>query len=288
MFTVAASPFARCDLSRHTTEWGIIRSTLCYRARPIGRRAVASGAMWKGPFMYRYGRPTMPGVRATGFALGLAALWSDGCMFDVKPRSFEMPSRVREVWSPDLPVQPDATEMAAAVSDGGTGTVTSAPAESTPRDEDAGPIVDAAPSDTSSSMDAATAADTSTELPDSSRVLCPRAELQARAESYFLAMSTGDATGLALHPSVRYTENGSEVRLGTGLWLSRPKPAFTRHVLDEQRCASLSEAVLTTVLGRIIFGVRLRYLDSSLLDIEAHVVPQNLAYYDPCPSGKRA
>ena len=117
---------------------------------------------------------------------------------------------------------------------------------------------------------------------------CSRDELRQRADAYLLALSTGDTQSLRLHPEARYTENGQTQMLGLGLWLRRPTSEFARHVLDEVRCSSVTVSVVGDVLGRTILGLRLRYLDDQLLEIEAQVVVRNTAYYDPdgvIPSG---
>jgi len=94
-------------------------------------------------------------------------------------------------------------------------------------------------------------------------------------------MASGDLASLPKHSSLRYTENGQMQQLGLGLWINRPKAQFVRHVLDEGRCAAAILAVLRGNTGRIIFGVRLRYVDDQLLEVEAHVVPQNFQFFNP-------
>jgi hypothetical protein len=110
---------------------------------------------------------------------------------------------------------------------------------------------------------------------------CTRDALRERADAYLQAMATGKTESLSLHPAVRYTENGQEQLLGAGLWLTRPLTDFARHMLDEARCSSVSEAVLTDIQGRIVFGMRLLYVDDQLREVETHVVRSNLEYYDP-------
>ena len=110
---------------------------------------------------------------------------------------------------------------------------------------------------------------------------CARDVLRERADHYLKAMNTGDTESLNLHSSARYTENGQTQTLGLGIWLSRPQPEFARHVLDEANCASVTEAVVNDLVRRIVFGVRLRYADQQLLEIEAQIVPRNYAYYEP-------
>jgi hypothetical protein len=117
---------------------------------------------------------------------------------------------------------------------------------------------------------------------------CTRDLLRQHADAYLQAMAQGDVKALNAHPEVRYTENGQTQTLGLGLWLSRPQPQFARHVLDESRCSSVTEAVLSDLRGRTVFGVRLRYVAEQLIDVEAQVVPKNSSYYDPdalIPSG---
>jgi hypothetical protein len=105
--------------------------------------------------------------------------------------------------------------------------------------------------------------------------------LRQRADAYLTAMAEGDVASLNKHPSLRYTENGQAQQLGLGVWLGRPKAQFARHVLDEERCGVATLAVLRGNSGRVILGVRLRYLDSQLLEVEAQVVVQNFQFFNP-------
>jgi hypothetical protein len=110
---------------------------------------------------------------------------------------------------------------------------------------------------------------------------CSREVLRQRADRYLAALSAGDSSMLATHAAVRYTENGQMQTLGRGLWSSRPELQFSRTFVDEARCSTITEAVLSELTRRIVLGVRLRYVDELLLEVEAHVVPPNTAYYDP-------
>lgn len=120
----------------------------------------------------------------------------------------------------------------------------------------------------------------STQAPSTSE-RCSREQLTERAQSYLTALASGDPSMLSLHERVRYTENGAEQVLGFGLWLSRPRSEFARHVLDVNACSTATEAVLRDVTGRIVLGLRLQYLDDQLLEVEAQVVPRNDQYYAP-------
>jgi hypothetical protein len=109
---------------------------------------------------------------------------------------------------------------------------------------------------------------------------CGRDALRRKADAYFLAMASGATTSLRPHPSLRYTENGRDTALGAGVWQRRPKTDFVRHVLDEARCSTLSHGVLSALTARIVFGVRLRYQDGQLLEVEAQSVPDDATLTD--------
>lgn len=117
--------------------------------------------------------------------------------------------------------------------------------------------------------------------PATTNQACSRDALRDRAETYLRAMATGNTDSLKLHPSFRYTENGQVQTLGLGAWLTRPRSDFSRHALDETHCSTATEAVLEDVKGKIVLGVRLKYVDDQLLEAEAQVVVPNVAYYEP-------
>ena len=175
--------------------------------------------------------------------------------------------QARDAASPDRATEPMT----------GTPTLPSAPASqprmSTP--------VDAGTPDAAPRVEPDASTSRPTDPPATPAPGCSRDTLRTRAEAYLQAMATGDRELLNLHPSARYTENGNTQVLGGGLWLSRPTTEFSRHVLDESRCSSVTEAVLNSLQGRIVFGVRLRYAQNQLLEIESQVVVRNLSYYDP-------
>lgn len=106
---------------------------------------------------------------------------------------------------------------------------------------------------------------------------CTRARLREKAEAYLQSLSTGDTMPLRVHDSFRYTENGRDEPLGGAVWLRRAETQFSRHVLDETRCSTVTQAVMNGITGRFSFGVRLRYSDGLLLEAEAQVVPEVLA-----------
>ena len=109
---------------------------------------------------------------------------------------------------------------------------------------------------------------------------CSRPWLRDRADAYVKSLASGDTMALRLHPSFRYTENGRDEQLGAGAWLRRGESQFTRHVLDETSCSTLTQAVMSGLTGRFSFAVRLRYTEGQLLEAESQVVPELLASTD--------
>jgi hypothetical protein len=90
------------------------------------------------------------------------------------------------------------------------------------------------------------------------------------------ALTMGNAQSLNLHPRARYTENGRDSMFGSGIWTRHATVDFARHVVDEFRCTTVSQAVLSVRTVRSVFGVRLTYQDGQLHEAEAQVVPDNL------------
>jgi hypothetical protein len=111
---------------------------------------------------------------------------------------------------------------------------------------------------------------------------CSRDVLEQRLNAYLDAMAHGTPEALPVHSNLYYTENGESLRLGRGLWLSQPKARFTRSALDPQSCGSVTHAVLEENLGStVIVGLRLRYLEDQLIDVEAIVARRDPQLFDP-------
>lgn len=109
---------------------------------------------------------------------------------------------------------------------------------------------------------------------------CTRVRLREKADAYLQSLRTADTSQVRIHPAFRYTENARDEALGAGAWLRRAESLYSRHVVDESRCSSFTQAVMSGVTGRFSFGVRLRYSDGLLLEAEAQVVPEALAATD--------
>jgi hypothetical protein len=159
-----------------------------------------------------------------------------------------------------------------------------------PSDEAVTVVADAGSAPTPTADDDAGVAESDPTAPEMPTAAdgCSRERLIARADAYLDALARGDVPALNAHANVRYTENGQTQLLGLGLWLEQPRSEFARHAADEAQCSSVTEAVLSTLTGRVVFAVRLRYIDDRLLEVEAHIARSGAPYFEPdaiIPSG---
>lgn len=168
----------------------------------------------------------------------------------------------------------DAAAVTADDDAGTTGTSSMPDASTTTATADAGTPKDAG---RGQDMPDAGATATTTQSVDPE---CTRSRLREKVDAFLQAMANGDASTLRLHPSLRVTENGQVEQLSAGVWQRRGKATFARHVLDERSCSTLTQAVLSTLTGRITYGVRLRYVAGQLLEVESHTVNEGAAGYE--------
>jgi hypothetical protein len=84
---------------------------------------------------------------------------------------------------------------------------------------------------------------------------CSRADLQAAADSYIAAQTTGDWTKMHMSLWVDYSEQLQDAAMSTGL-ISKPlKIDFHRSYLDGVSCSSFTEAVVTDPAHPYVLGV---------------------------------
>jgi hypothetical protein len=86
---------------------------------------------------------------------------------------------------------------------------------------------------------------------------CTRQSLQSAVDSYLAAQKAGDRTKMALADKVTYLENMSEVAADKGLWNTALPITFSRSFLDEVRCRTFSEVILTQAHPQYVLGTRL-------------------------------
>ncbi len=100
---------------------------------------------------------------------------------------------------------------------------------------------------------------------------CTRASLQAAVDSYIQAQKSGDAGKMAFADKARYLQDMSEVEPARGLWNTALPIAFTRSFLDDKRCRTFSEVIVTAGAHPYVIGTRLYVDDGKITRIDSLV-----------------
>jgi hypothetical protein len=90
-----------------------------------------------------------------------------------------------------------------------------------------------------------------------SRPSCTRESLQTAVDSYLAAQKAGDRTKMALADKVKYLENMNGVAADKGMWNTALPIAFSRSFLDQDRCRTFSEVIVTEGGHPYVIGTRL-------------------------------
>jgi len=96
--------------------------------------------------------------------------------------------------------------------------------------------------------------------PDQVDATCSRADLQAAAESYVEAQKSGDVSKMKLASNAVLLENMSSVDRDAGLWNTALPIALSRSFVDETRCKTFTEIIVTEGGHPYVIGTRL-YVD---------------------------
>jgi hypothetical protein len=105
----------------------------------------------------------------------------------------------------------------------------------------------------------------------SPRLTCTRQSLQAAVDSYLAAQSAGDRRMMRLADKVTYLENMSAVAADKGLWNTALPIAFSRSFLDEVRCRTFSEVIVTQARPQYVIGTRLTVDNGKITRIDSLV-----------------
>ena len=103
------------------------------------------------------------------------------------------------------------------------------------------------------------------------RVSCTRPSLQAAVDSYLAAQKSGDRTRMAFADKVKYLENMSEVTADNGKWNTALPIAFSRSILDADRCRTFSELIVTEGAEQYVIGTRLSVDNGKITAIDSLV-----------------
>jgi len=131
---------------------------------------------------------------------------------------------------------------------------------------------------------------------------CSRQALKSVIDKYFAALQAHDPGMLPLAPTAKFTENGVEMPIGKGFWQTAGKTLLRRDVIDTQKCATHTMAVIEEkfdpgtvgkpmtpalpgvkpkplpapgTLRPILFGARLKVQNDKVSEIETIIAREN-------------
>jgi hypothetical protein len=81
-------------------------------------------------------------------------------------------------------------------------------------------------------------------MAQSSGAACARDALKSVTDQYFSALEAHNPSLLPLASSVKYTENGQEVKVGEGFWKTAGKTVLKRTAIDTKKCGTHSNVVI--------------------------------------------
>ncbi|HTT00716.1 MAG TPA: hypothetical protein VMG11_01400 [Steroidobacteraceae bacterium] len=100
---------------------------------------------------------------------------------------------------------------------------------------------------------------------------CTRQALQAAVDSYLAAQKSGDRSKMTFTEKPKLLENMRDVAPDRGLWNTALPIAFSRSFLDEDRCKSFSEVIVTEGSRQYVIGTRLTLEDGKVAAIDSLV-----------------
>jgi len=104
---------------------------------------------------------------------------------------------------------------------------------------------------------------------------CTRELLQTTLDAYFTALAAHDKSPLPLADTVKFTENGATMELGSaGLWKTAGAVKYEQTALDTEKCMTASHAVVPDGTMDIPLALRLRLVNGKLTEIEHIAIHQ--------------
>jgi hypothetical protein len=100
---------------------------------------------------------------------------------------------------------------------------------------------------------------------------CGRDCLQGFVDSYLDAMAKHDPSQLPVAPTVRFTENGTEMKLGEGFWKTAGKSSYRLYALDPAAGDAGAQAVVAENGDLDTFFVRLKIKNKRITEVETLV-----------------
>jgi hypothetical protein len=114
---------------------------------------------------------------------------------------------------------------------------------------------------------------------DKSASGCDRACLQGFIDSYLDAMAKHDPSKLPVAASVKFTENGKEMKLGDGFWKTAGPATYRLYALDPAASDAAAQAVVAENGALDTFFVRLKLKDKKIAEAETLVCRKGQATF---------
>jgi hypothetical protein len=114
---------------------------------------------------------------------------------------------------------------------------------------------------------------------DKSSTKCDRACLQGFVDSYLDALSRHDPSGLPVDTSVKFTENGTELKLGEGFWKTAGASSYRLYALDPAASDAAVQAVVAENGKLDTFFVRLKLKNKKITEVETLVCRKSQAIF---------
>ena len=114
---------------------------------------------------------------------------------------------------------------------------------------------------------------------EKSAASCDRACLQGSVDSYFDALARHDPSMLPAAASVRFTENGKELKLGEGFWKTAGASSYRLYVLDPNSGDAAAQAVVAENGALDTFFVRLKLKNKKITEAETLVCRKGQAVF---------
>ena len=121
---------------------------------------------------------------------------------------------------------------------------------------------------------AAAAANAQAPVPDQVGAVCTRADLRAAADSYVEAQSTGDVSAMPLAGDAVFLENMSPVARDEGLWNTALPIALSRSFVDDTRCKTFTEIIVTEGGHQYVIGTRLFVDGGEIIRVDSLVTDE--------------
>ena len=112
------------------------------------------------------------------------------------------------------------------------------------------------------------------QIPDQADAVCTRDGLKALADSYVDAQRSGDVSKMALAADAVLVENMSPVGKDEGLWNTALPIALSRSFVDDTRCKTFTEVIVTDGDHQYVIGTRLFVDDGEIIRVDSLVTDE--------------